>query len=77
MTIHDTLPGETIHDVLAVGGRLFVTTDDAVQYSDDGTTWSVLPGLTRRWPRSLAVGEGNTLLVGSQGHGFYRTPLPP
>jgi hypothetical protein len=42
---------------------------------DNGGTWTELPGLADRWPRSISAGANNTILVGTESHGLYRASL--
>lgn len=44
--------------------------------TDMGASWSEIAGLSTYRPWALAIGRNNTLLVGTQGHGLFRTALP-
>jgi hypothetical protein len=58
-------------------GALVAATDLGVRVTNNGgATWNALDGLDTYRPWSLAIGENNTLLVGTQGRGLFRTALP-
>lgn len=42
---------------------------------DNGATWTEIQGLADRWPRTVAAGANNTILVGTESHGLYRASL--
>jgi hypothetical protein len=42
---------------------------------DNGATWTEIPGLADRWPRSITAGVNDTILVGTESHGLYRASL--
>jgi ligand-binding sensor domain-containing protein len=69
--------GAAVFEVLVHGERWFAATEAGVFYTDDrGDAWTYLPGLSKRRPRTLLIDGSNRLLVGTEGYGMFRTPLP-
>jgi len=69
--------GTDVHDVLEAGSTLVAATRDDVYWTHgDTNSWTHLPGMATRWPRSLAIGLRGELLVGTDGCGMYRSTLP-
>jgi hypothetical protein len=69
--------GAGVFEVLVHGERWFAATEAGVFYTDDrGVAWTYLPGLSKRRPRTLLIDGSNRLLVGTEGYGMFRTPLP-
>lgn len=70
------LGGNTIRDLIKTPSAVVAATYDGVFITkDNGVTWTEIPGLADRWPRTVAVGPNNTILVGTESHGVYRASL--
>jgi hypothetical protein len=70
------LDGITIRDLEKTPSGVVAATYAGVFITrDNGATWSEIPGLADRWPRTVAVGANNTILVGTESHGLYRASL--
>ena len=71
------LDSTACNDLLTIGSKLVAATDSGVEVtSDDGATWTALPGLEQRWPSRLALDTMGRLLVGTDGYGAYYTTAP-
>jgi hypothetical protein len=70
--------GHRVNDLLVTPSNAIVAAvDNGVFVSTNaGSTWTELDGLSTYRPWSLAIGQNNTLLVGTQGRGLFRTALP-
>lgn len=70
------LDGITVRDLLKTPSGVVAATYEGVFITkDNGATWTEIPGLADRWPRTVAIGVNNTLLVGTESHGLYRASL--
>jgi hypothetical protein len=70
------LSGITIRDLVKTPTGVVAATYAGVFITrDNGATWTEIPGLADRWPRTVAVGANNTILVGTESHGLYRSHL--
>ena len=70
------LPGITIRDLVQTPSGVVAATYAGVFITrDNGATWTEILGLADRWPRTVAVGANNTILVGTESHGLYRASL--
>lgn len=72
------LQGITINALLVRATTLVAATESGVFVtSDDGASWQSLPGLDTEHPRALALDPLTAdLLVGTSGHGLWRTAQP-
>lgn len=70
------LNGIVIRDLATTPSGVVAATYEGVFITkDNGATWTEIPGLADRWPRSVAAGVNNTILVGTESHGLYRASL--
>lgn len=70
------LDGVTVRDLVKTPSGVVAATYDGVFITkDNGATWTEIPGLADRWPRTVTVGANNTILVGTESHGLYRASL--
>ncbi len=65
-----------VADLLVVQGQVIAATNLGVFASNDGQSWTFVPGLEGKYPSALAVDSAGRLLVGTTGNGLYIATLP-
>jgi len=73
------LDNVVVRDLFESGGVVIAATDSGVYWESSAAvspSWTYLPGLDDKWPRSLAAGLDGELLVGTIGYGLFSTPMP-